>query len=215
MFNKRLPDRPEILLCAEHCSILKIDLNSALQHLRHSNVRFLPEEKKTKIYRNKRRNQTCFIAEKLMLKYLEKTGGTDKEPRQCSIEDVNIPEHFTPEQKQMIRTICHKYQDVFASNPDEIPPPMKNVKPHVFKMKEGIKPIYCKRPNWGQAQRKYLTLWTKKAMKQGLIEPAPKSAWASRPVLVAKYRGDSAKGSVPDGIRTCVDFTTVNEFIVK
>ena len=47
------------------------------------------------------------------------------------------------------------------------------------------------------------------------MEPAPKSAWASRPVLVAKYRGNSAKGSVPDGTRTCVDFTAVNEHIIK
>ena len=41
MFNKRSPDRPEILLCAEHCSILRIDLNSALRHLRHGNARFI------------------------------------------------------------------------------------------------------------------------------------------------------------------------------
>jgi len=47
------------------------------------------------------------------------------------------------------------------------------------------------------------------------MEPAPKSAWASRPVLVAKYRGNSAKGNVPDGIRTCVDFTAVNKHIIK
>ena len=92
---------------------------------------------------------------------------------------------------------------------------MKNVTPHVFNMKEGTKPIYCKRPNWGPAQKKFLKLWTKKAVEQGLMEPAPKSPWASRPVLVPKYRGDSVKGSVPDDIRVCVDFTAVNEYIIK
>ena len=31
MFNKNIPDRPRILLCAEHCSVLRIDLNAALK----------------------------------------------------------------------------------------------------------------------------------------------------------------------------------------
>ena len=103
----------------------------------------------------------------------------------------------------------------FASSPDDIPPPMRNIEPHEFKMKEGIKPIYCKRPNWGPAQRNFLEQWTRKAIKQDLMEPAPKSAWASRPVLVPKYRGESVKGSTPDDIRVCVDFTAVNEYIIK
>ena len=82
-------------------------------------------------------------------------------------------------------------------------------------MKEGIKPIYCKRPNWGPAQRRFLKQWIRKALKQGLMEPAPKSTWASRPVLVTKYRGDSVKGSTPDDMRACVDFTAVNEYTVN
>ena len=40
----------------------------------------------------------------------------------------------------------------------------------------------------------FLEQWTKKAISQGLMEPAPESAWASRPVLVPKYRGASVKG---------------------
>ena len=47
------------------------------------------------------------------------------------------------------------------------------------------------------------------------MEPAPESEWASRPVLVGKYRGNTSKKDVADGIRTCVDFIRVNEFIVK
>ena len=131
------------------------------------------------------------------------------------MEDVIISSEFTPEQKSLTSTICQKYKDVFASSPDDIPPPMRDATPHVFKMRKGIKPIYFKRPNWGPAQRKYLEQWTRKAVEQGLMEPDPDSQWASRPVLVGKYRGEKAKGDVPDGIRTCVDFTAVNEFIVK
>jgi len=200
---------PEILLSANHCALLNIDINKTLRTLTHQDVQYLDEEKKEAT------EATCLISEKLMSRYLEKTGGSDKEPNQCSIKDVVIAEDFTPEQVQRVKTICQKYKDVFASSPDDIPPPMKEAKPHVFKMKEGIKPIYCKRPNWGPAQRKYLEQWTRKAIAQGLMEPAPRSQWASRPVLVGKYRGQTAKGDVPDGIRTCVDFTAVNEFIVR
>ena len=84
-----------------------------------------------------------------------------------------------------------------------------------WQLKEGAKPIFCKKPNWGPSQRKYLTAWTKKALKQGLIEPAKRARWASRPVLVPKYRGDTPKGAVPDDIRVCIDYIAVNKSIKK
>ena len=52
-------------------------------------------------------------------------------------------------------------------------------------------------------------------MDQGLVEPAKRSSWASRPVLVGKYRGDTPKGAVPDDIRVCIDYIAVNERIKK
>ncbi len=206
-------DGPSLLLCAQHCVLLKIDINKALTKLRHGDTPFLKTKrsKTNPVYKH----QECNIAEKLMERYLEKTGGSDKEPKQCSIDDVEIAKDFSPEQVRLVKSICQKYRSVFASSPDEIPPPLKDAKPHVFKMKEGCKPIYCKRPNWGPCQRKYLEQWTRKAVEQGLMEPAPESEWASRPVLVGKYRGNTSKKDVPDGIRTCVDFTRVNDFIVK
>ena len=203
---------PGILLSAQHCVLLRIDMNKALSSLKHTDTPYL-KPRRPRI--SQRYDHVCHIAEKLMERYLERTGGSDKEPKQCSIKDVVIADDFTPEQRKLIKSICYKYAEVFASSPDDIPPPLKDAKPHVFKMKEGCKPIYCKRPNWGPCQRKYLEQWTKKAVEQGLMEPAPESEWASRPVLVGKYRGNTSKKDVPDGIRTCVDFTRVNEFIVK
>ena len=47
------------------------------------------------------------------------------------------------------------------------------------------------------------------------MESTPESEWASRLVLVGKYRANTSKKDVPDGIRTCVDFIRVNDFIVK
>ncbi len=211
MFTEQ--DGPSVLLSAQHCVLLRIDLNKALKSLQHGETPYLKEQS-PKIS-PKYTLHKCHIAEKLMERYLQKTGGSDKEPKQCSIKDVVISEDFSPEQKRLVTSICHKYRTVFTSSPDIIPPPLKDAKPHVFKMKEGCKPIYCKRPNWGPCQRKYLEQWTRKAIEQGLMEPAPESEWASRPVLVGKYRGNTSKKDVPDGIRTCVDFTRVNEFIVK
>ena len=206
-------DGPEMLLSAQHCAELSIDMNHVLQSMRHRNAKYLDEG--TNKGEPKNTKHSCLIAEKVMMRYMEKNGGTDKEPKQCTIDDVVIADDFTPEQKHTVKAILNKYKDVFASSPDDIPPPMKGVEPHVFKMKQDVQPIYCKRPNWGPHQRKFLELWTKKAIRQGLLEPAPKSQWASRPVLVGKYRGKTAKTDVPDGIRVCVDFTAVNEFIVK
>ena len=211
MFSRE--DGPSLLLSAQHCVLLKIDINKALTSLKHGDTPFLKTKRKTTNPRYV--HHECNIAEKIMERYLEKTGGSDKEPKQCSIDDVEISEDFSPEQKRLVTSICQKYRSVFASSPDEIPPPLKDAKPHVFKMREGCKPLYCKRPNWGPCQRKYLEQWTRKAIEQGLMEPAPESEWASRPVLVGKYRGNTSKKDVPDGIRTCVDFTRVNEFIVK
>ena len=210
------PGGPEMLLSAQHCDKLSIDLNATLRSMKHQDAKFLDTRNRKKTSRTKKNpDHKCYISEKIMKQYMDKNGGTDKEPKQCTIEDVVIAEDFTPEQKRTVTAILHKYRDVFASSPDDIPPPMKGVEPHVFKMKSDVKPIYCKRPNWGPHQRKFLTLWTKKAIEQGLMEPAPKSQWASRPVIVGKFRGQTAKSDTPDGMRVCVDFTAVNEYIVR
>ena len=60
-----------------------------------------------------------------------------------------------------------------------------------------------------------MTDWVIKALKAGLIERADDSEWASRPVLVPKYRGDTPKGAVPDDIRLYIDYIAINELIKK
>jgi len=150
-----------------------------------------------------------------MMAYLAKTGGTSKSPKQVSYKDVVMGSQLTPEQIQQVQSLVKEYKDVFMSSPDDIPPALK-VKPVEWQLKqENPSPVRCKRPNWGPAQRSFLKHWTRKALDQGLIVPADKSQWASRPVLVAKYRGDTPKGSVPDDIRICIDYIAVNEKIKR
>ena len=156
----------------------------------------------------------CRLAEKMMQAYLAKTGGTSKQPKQVSWEDVIMGAQLTPDQVQQARTLVKTYQDIFMTSPDDIPPAL-DVEPVEWQLKEGGKPVRCRKPNWGPAQRAFLTHWTRKALKQGLIVRADKSEWASRPVLVPKYRGDTPKGAIPDDIRVCIDYITVNERIKR
>ena len=111
--------------------------------------------------------------------------------------------------------ILREYEDVFSTSPESLPKPMKEVPPHVFKMKEGAKPVYCRRPYWGPQTRAYLKQWTEWALDEGLLEPAPESSWASRIVIAPKYKGGTAKSQTPDGLRICVDFTAVNAWVEK
>ena len=114
-----------------------------------------------------------------------------------------------------MKAVVRKYKDVFMESPDDVPPVLRDVEPVEWRLKENASPVRCKKPKWGSAQRKFLEAWTKQALQQGLIEEARRSRWASRPVTVAKYRGDTPKGAIPDDIRVCIDYIAVNRCIDK
>ena len=82
------PDGPELLLCAQHCAELSIDLNTALRTMRHKDVKFLDTQRKKKTSKVPEPEHKCSISEKIMKLYMDKTGGTDKESKQCTINDV-------------------------------------------------------------------------------------------------------------------------------
>ena len=165
------------------------------------------EHTKTCNHRNKKYMQhtcklTCRLSEKMMAEYIAKTGGTSRQPKQVSPEDVIIGDRLTQKQKQRVQKLVQKdYVNVFMKSPDDIPPALPNVPPIQWKLKEGVSPVSCRKPNWGPAQRQWLTDWTRRALKAGLITRADDSRWASRPVLAPKYRGDTPKGAIPDDIR--------------
>jgi len=151
----------------------------------------------------------------MMSAYMDTTGGTAKQPKQVTPEDVHIGEYMTHFQASKIRQLNHELREVFMRSPDDIPPALNTVPPVKWELKEGGKPVRCKKPNWGPATTKFLTAYTKKALAAGLIKPATSTRWASRPVLAPKYRGDTPKGAIPDDIRTCVDYTGINDQIHK
>ena len=47
--------------------------------------------------------------------------------REVSIEDVKMDERLTPEERQQILAILHKYKDVFMESPDDVPPLLNDV----------------------------------------------------------------------------------------
>ena len=54
--------------------------------------------------------RSCRIAEKLMMAYLAKTGGTSKSPKQVSYKDVVMGNQLTPEQKQQAQALYDLYE---------------------------------------------------------------------------------------------------------
>ena len=181
------PDGIDLLLSAQACRDLRIDVNHALDRLAHTRVQYRDVESK-RSRRNKRKRadraskhlrkmmhracaRTCRLAERMMTEYLAANDSKEGEVRrEVSWEDVKIDPRLTSEEQEQCRTILHKYKDVFMTSPDDVPPLLSEVEPVEWQLKEGAKPVFCKKPNWGPAQRKYLTAWTKKALKQGLIE---------------------------------------------
>ena len=169
-----------------------------------TNVKFTTHvgsaKKRAKLFPNKKRirkaktkegrkfqAKLCRIAEKMIQSYLARTGDTSKQPVQVSYKDVVMGEHLTPEQEQVARAMVQTYEDIFMKSPDDTPPILK-VDPVEWMLKEGVKPVRCRRPSWGPAQRAFLKHWTQKALDQGLIVSAGhKSVWASRPVLVVAW----------------------------
>ena len=144
-----------------------------------------------------------------------KKRGRAKEEKKTSINDIDIDPAIDNVFMRKLKKILYSYPDVFSKSPDSLPRPMKGIPEHEFKLKKGAKPLYCRRPYWGPQTRKYLEQWTRWALTQKLLEPAPTSAWASRIVIAPKFRGDTVKTDTPDDLRVCVDFTGVNQYIQK
>ena len=74
---------------------------------------------------------------------------------------------------------------MFAKFTNTLPPPMKKVKPHKFKLKPGAEPTTVPPPKFGPAKSKLILEWMEWAKEAGLIERAPGSAYSARLHLAA------------------------------
>ena len=94
-----------------------------------------------------------------------------------------------------------KYKTVFARNTNTLPPAMKNVKPHKFKVKPGATPTQVPKPKWGPVTAKMILDWLQWGLDNDLVEKADGSSYSSRLHLAAKYKSSTPKSAPPDGIR--------------
>ena len=96
---------------------------------------------------------------------------------------------------------------------------MKDIPPHLLKLKEGATSTYCPRPNFSPSKAKLLDAWLDWAIEDrgngALVEPAPKTSWASRLILCPKYNPETPKDQPPDGIRVAWAGVQVNERLHK
>ena len=136
------PDGIQILLSAQHCRQLGIDINHAIQSLEHRRVKFLRSQGSA-LQCNKRARQlavkwhqeadrrTCRLTERLMAEYLAANDCDDGEVRHTvSLKDVVLDESLMAEEKQQAEALLEKYSDVFMESPDDCPPILKGVERH-------------------------------------------------------------------------------------
>ena len=154
------------------------------------------------------------LSEKVIQDYLN-THEDEYKKKPIPIESLDISPHMSEEDRAELMRIVLKYRSVFASHTNTLPPAMEKVKPHVFKLKPGAKPVQVPCPRFGAAKRKLIMQWVKWGLESGLLEPADGSEYASRLHLAAKFGPHTSKDKPPDGIRITWAGVEVNDTIEK
>ena len=124
--------------------------------------------------------------------YMAKTGGTSVSPKQVSYEDVVMGKQLEPGQKRQAQMLVKKFRDVFMMSPDDILPALQ-IEPVKWQLKDRYRAGKMQTAQLGSGTKDVLEALDGKTLDQGLIVPADKSQWASRPVLVPKYRATRRK----------------------
>ena len=236
------------LLSCHHIAMLGIDLNLAQASMEHKELKFLTAKTKAKRLTEEVRDRvslmidiknkvsrkvnmtnltelaqcmsieaTCLLTDSTIAQYLELHPDEFKS-KPISKEDL-VSGPITADEHALFVASCSKYNKVFATNSNTLPPVMKDIPPHLFKLKEGAVSIYCPRPNFSPSKAKLLDAWLDWALEDrgngALVEPAPKTSWASRLILCPKYNPETPKDQPPDGIRVAWAGVQVNERLHK
>ena len=158
--------------------------------------------------------RVCNLSERVIKEYLETHEG-EYERKPIRLESIDINPELGEDVRATIIKLMMKYREVFAKFTNTLPPAMKNVKPHQFKLKPGAKPTVVPRPKFGEAKERLILEWLEWAIDEGLVEPAPGSAYAARLHLAAKRKTDTPKSAPPDGIRITWAGVEANETLDK
>ena len=218
------------LLGLDAIATLGVDVNALISSVKHTDIKYLtdtdevikrakadaierfPLQKQFERYTYKR----TFLSERICAAYL-KQHPDDYKSVEILRNDIDIAPHMPAEARARILQLLHQYGGVFANKTNSLPKPMKGVPPHIFKLKENAVPSRTGRPKFGPAQAKIITQWVEWASSKeiGLIEPANSTSWSSRLILAPKYKANTPKSSLPDGIRVAWAGVQANEQIEK
>ena len=160
-----LPDGCVALLGLDAIHDLGIDIAYAVKHQRHMPIKFISDQ--GHLVENRRNNaikqyveqgyvkesivKTCNLSERVVKEYL-RTHPNDYKSKTIDIRSVDIAIALSKRTQDKLRDLCKLYDMVFASNTNTLPPVLEGIKPHMFKMKEGAKPVYETRPAFPPAK---------------------------------------------------------------
>ena len=207
---------------------LGIDIAYAIKHEKHMPVKYLSQQenlidnRKLEAYAEYGKRglapamiyKTCHLSERVVKQYLEKHPD-DYVKKAINIGSVDINPGLPRHIRELITLLCKRFEDVFASHTNTLPPAMEGVEPHMFKMKDGYVHRMAPRPAFSPARAQAITEWLEWALEVGLVEPATNTSYASRLILAAKRKGSTPKSAPPDGIRVAWAGVDINEGITK
>ena len=207
---------------------LGIDVAHAIKHSEHLPVKYLSDQeelidnRKLEAYAEYGKRgytpaiayKTCNLSERVVKQYLD-THPDDYVKKPIDIESVDISPELPREIRELILLLCKRYEDVFASHTNTLPPALRGVQPHMFKMKEGYVHRMAPRPTFSPARARAINDWLDWALEVGLVEEATNTSYASRLILAAKRKGSTPKSAPPDGIRVAWAGVDINEGITK
>ena len=224
-----LPDGCVALLGLDAIHDLGIDIAYAVKHDRHMPIKFISDQEH--LVQNRRNNaikqyveqgyvkesivKTCNLSERVVREYLRKNPN-DYKSKSIDVKSVDIAIALSKQTRDKLRDLCRLYDMVFANNTNALPPVLAGIEPHMFKLKEGAKPVYETRPAFPPAKAQAIEEWLQWAVTADLVEKAsPTCSYASRLILAPKYKGSTPKSAPPDGIRVAWAGVRVNDTIVK
>ena len=207
---------------------LGIDIRHAIKHDKHVPVRYLTNEDghlanrtfeafaeyQKRGYTTEMLFKCTHLSERVVQQYLD-THPDDYVKKPINIESVDIDPKLPREIREMILELIKRYEDVFASHTNTLPPELTGVEPHMFKMKEGYVHRMAPRPTFSPARAKLINDWLDWALEAGLVEEATNTSYASRLILAAKRKATTPKSQPPDGVRVAWAGVDINEGITK
>ena len=144
--------------------------------------------------------KTVDLSERVIEEYLRTHKG-EYESKPIKLGQIDINPRFSDKGQRALLDLIKKYREVFARATNTLPPPMKGVKPHKFKLKPDAQPTTVPPQKFGPAKSKLVMEWLQWAIDNDLVESAEGSSYSSRLHLAAKRKATTAKSEPPDGIR--------------